>query len=165
MAMEKKVVEPHVEPISLDETASAIHSSVSRSESRLKKWKVTIATGTLAAVIIMGANIAIYVVLKMKYPVVEGFSTVYTGDCSKMKEINMATNLVINILSTILLAASNNGMQCLSAPTRKDIDGAHRKGTWLDIGVSSLRNLKHISSWRVILWTCLGLSSIPLHLL
>lgn len=36
---------------------------------------------------------------------------------------------------------------------------------WLDIGVPSLRNLRRISTRRVVLWWLLALSSIPLHLL
>ncbi|KAJ5154792.1 uncharacterized protein N7500_010231 [Penicillium coprophilum] len=31
--------------------------------------------------------------------------------------------------------------QCLAAPTRQAIDRAHRQGSWLDIGVPSVRNL------------------------
>lgn len=34
-------------------------------------------------------------------------------------------HIIINILSTALLAASNYVMQCLSAPTRPDVNEAH----------------------------------------
>lgn len=76
----------------------------------------------------------------------------------------MWPDLAINILSSLLLGASNNCAQLLSSPTRHDIDKAHAKGKWLDIGVPSVRNLGHISGWRVLLWALLFLSSIPLHL-
>ena len=56
-------------------------------------------------------------------------------------------------------------MQILSAPTKKEIDGAHVKNRWLDIGVPSLRNLKAVATRKVIIWWLLGLSSIPLHLM
>ena len=56
-------------------------------------------------------------------------------------------------------------MQCLTAPTRADIDRAHEKNAWLDIGILSLKNLHYIGYQRLTLWTVLGLSSIPLHLL
>jgi hypothetical protein len=87
------------------------------------------------------------------------------GDCGDIKNLNRGLHIFINILSTILLSGSNYCMQCLSAPTRTDIDRAHAKLTWLDIGVPSIRNLEHISRRRFWLWLLLGLSSVPLHLL
>lgn len=82
-----------------------------------------------------------------------------------MKEASRWLHLMVNILSTALLAASNYCMHCLSAPTRQDIDEAHSKRRWLDIGVPSIRNLRSISKARVFLWSLLAISSIPLHLL
>jgi hypothetical protein len=86
-------------------------------------------------------------------------------DCDDIKKINTGLHVVINVFSTILLSGSNYCMQCLSAPTREDIDGAHAKGKWLDIGIPSFRNLAHISRKRLCLWLLLGASSLPLHLL
>lgn len=56
-------------------------------------------------------------------------------------------------------------MQCLSAPTRKEVDEAHAKGKWLDIGVPSVRNLTSIPKLRLGMWVGLGLTSLPLHLM
>ena len=56
-------------------------------------------------------------------------------------------------------------MQCLSSPTREEINIAHRKHKWLDIGMPSLRNLRHISRGKVIIWCLMALSSVSLHLL
>lgn len=75
------------------------------------------------------------------------------------------THLVINILSTLLLGASNYSMQCLSSPTRSEVDKAHGQGIWLDIGVPSIRNLRRLSVSRIVLWWLLAISSLPLHLL
>lgn len=87
------------------------------------------------------------------------------GECDDIKNLNRGLHIFINILSTVLLSGSNYCMQCLSAPTRTDIDRAHAKRIWLDIGVPSIRNLKHISRRRLWLWLLLGVSSVPLHLL
>ncbi|KAL6364354.1 hypothetical protein LRP88_02274 [Fusarium phalaenopsidis] len=87
------------------------------------------------------------------------------GKCSDMRFLNAGLHLVINALSSILLAASNYGMQCISAPTRADVDKAHLRGKWLDIGVPSMHNLRRLPTNRVILWGLLMLSSLPLHLL
>ena len=82
-----------------------------------------------------------------------------------MKRITFWADLAINILSTLLLGASNNCTQLLAAPTRKYVDDAHAAGRWLDVGVSSMRNILAVSGWRKCLCACLFLSSIPLHLL
>lgn len=87
------------------------------------------------------------------------------GSCSDIRKINVTLHLLINILSSILLAASNYGMQCLSAPTRGEVDKAHCRGKWMDIGIPSIRNLVDIPRKRAILWGILALSSAPLHLL
>jgi hypothetical protein len=90
---------------------------------------------------------------------------IFEGDCTTAKHHNMGLHIVINVLSTLMLGASNYSMQCLSAPTRQDIDKAHREGRWLDIGVQSLKNLRWTQRWKWMVWCLLGLSSLPLHLL
>ncbi|KAH7115539.1 hypothetical protein EDB81DRAFT_286349 [Dactylonectria macrodidyma] len=86
------------------------------------------------------------------------------GSCSEIRKYNVALHLAINVFSSILLAASNYCMQCLSAPTRADIDKAHFRGKWMDIGIPSLRNLVDVPRKRAVLWGLLVLSSVPLHL-
>ena len=56
-------------------------------------------------------------------------------------------------------------MQVISSPTRKEVDIAHQKGRWLDVGIPSMRNLRGISWMRIVMWSILALSSIPLHLM
>ncbi|KAL5047058.1 hypothetical protein BDW71DRAFT_180947 [Aspergillus fruticulosus] len=94
----------------------------------------------------------------------EGESVLYAGGCDRTKRISTVVHLVINILGAGLLSASNYAMQCLSAPTRDDVNRAHAKGQWLDIGVPSARNLARIPRSRMFLWLCLVASSAPLHL-
>ena len=79
------------------------------------------------------------------------------------KRLDLWLHLGINLLSTLLLGASNYTMQCLSAPTRDEIDKAHQQRISLDVGTLSFQNLRRISWRRVILWWLLALSSIPLH--
>ncbi|RTE77655.1 hypothetical protein BHE90_007883 [Fusarium euwallaceae] len=87
------------------------------------------------------------------------------GPCSDMRYLNTGLHLVINALSSVMLAASNYGMQCISAPTRADVDKAHFEGKWMDIGVPSVHNLWRLPTKRVALWGLLMVSSLPLHLL
>ncbi|KIX08961.1 uncharacterized protein Z518_00039 [Rhinocladiella mackenziei CBS 650.93] len=94
-----------------------------------------------------------------------GLTEVYRGNCNTAKQLSIWVHLAINILSTLLLGGSNYCMQCVSAPTRKEIDKAHSQGKYLDIGVPSMRNLGVIGLQKNALWWILGLTSIPLHLM
>ncbi|KAE8136603.1 hypothetical protein BDV38DRAFT_283815 [Aspergillus pseudotamarii] len=70
-----------------------------------------------------------------------------------------------SIALTLLLAASNYVMQCLGAPSRSDVDQAHKQRKWLDIGTFSMRNFAAMDGWRKILWTLLLISSTPIHMI
>ena len=120
----------------------------------------------VTALIIFLINFSFTIVFKAKWGSNSTeISAFYTGACSQSERISTRIHLVINILSTLLLGASNMCMQLLAAPTRSEIDRAHRDRYWLDIGVPSIRNLKYISRERLIVWVILGLSSVPLHFL
>lgn len=88
----------------------------------------------------------------------------YRGSCDRMNNLSTWLHLLINILSTALLAASNYCMQVALAPTRDEVDAAHRRGKSLAIGMPSLRNLGRTSALRNWIWAFLALGSIPLHL-
>lgn len=82
----------------------------------------------------------------------------FEGSCEKSKRINIAFPIVINLPSSVLLSASNYGIQCLSAPTRELIDRAHFKGGCVDVGVVSGRNLREQAHLGKALWLLLILS-------
>lgn len=90
---------------------------------------------------------------------------VFTGACSTASKLDSGLHLLINVLSTLLLGACNLTMQLLCAPTRMEVDYAHRSRRWLDIGIPSMRNLRHIARGRRAAWAILAASSLPLHFL
>lgn len=94
-----------------------------------------------------------------------GVATLLYGDKTYILWCNTGLHVLINFLSSMLLAGSNYTIQVMSSPTRQEIDRAHRQGDWLVVGLSSFRNWKWIAKKRAILCFVLGLSSIPLHLL
>ncbi|KAE9967745.1 hypothetical protein EG327_011328 [Venturia inaequalis] len=110
------------------------------------------------------ANIAWVAYFAKTSNIQNGIGTIYTGTRSQVKSFNLWIHLLINVLSTILLGASNFCMQLLVAPNREEIDKAHRQTKWLDIGTQSMRNLMNVSNHRKILWFCLAISSGGLHL-
>ena len=122
--------------------------------------------GCLAtATFVLLLNCCLTIAVAAKHDLNDGYGILQQGDCDETKRLDLWLHLLINILSTLLLGASNYGMQCLSAPTREEVDVAHSEGRWLDIGVPSIKNLASIAPYRRILWVLLLLSSIPLHLL
>ncbi|KAI1634849.1 hypothetical protein F4809DRAFT_651555 [Biscogniauxia mediterranea] len=55
-------------------------------------------------------------------------------------------------------------MQVLNSPTREEVNAAHFSGSWLGIGIPSVRNAFRVSKFKTCCWVVLLLSSIPIHL-
>lgn len=87
----------------------------------------------------------------------------WSGSCSKANTMNLALHLLLNIASTGILASSNFFMQVLASPSRQEVDAAHAKRKWVDIGIPSLRNLRFLSSFKVACWVMFVLTSVPIH--
>ncbi|KAK2755702.1 hypothetical protein FQN54_005852 [Arachnomyces sp. PD_36] len=131
----------------------------------LSGWRVGAVFAASGVFFALLTNTAIAIAIPAIYGLENDISTIYTGSCDQTGRMNTIIHLGINLLSTLLLSASNYCMQCLSAPTRANIEKSHRNGKWLDIGAPSIRNIQAIGATKTTLWMILGLSSIPLHLL
>ncbi|KAF9891764.1 hypothetical protein FE257_003245 [Aspergillus nanangensis] len=139
-------------------------------------WKKTLYLGSILSTVVLAFNLGFVLWAVQHRTLMNGRGVIYSGDCSQSKKISVGFHLVINILGTVLLGASNYGMelnalteindakQCLCAPSRENVDRAHSRGNWLDIGVQSMRNLWQIPRKHLFMWACLALSSLPLHL-
>ena len=119
----------------------------------------------LTAALVLVTNIALASWAQAKFGTHNAIGTIYLGNCSTAKRLDLWLHLLINVLSTLLLGASNFCMQLLVAPTRHEVDKAHEKSFWLDIGTPSFRNLRKIARVRASTWFCFGFSSALLHLL
>jgi len=130
-------------------------------------WHTGVLVCATSVVIVLFINIGltVYAVTNPRHKMEKGTGTLYSGSCDKSKAIGLWLHLGINALSTLLLSGSNYTQQCLTAPTRSEIDAVHAKRQWMDIGVPSVRNLSRIKLERALLWIAIGLTSIPLHLL
>ncbi|CUS15480.1 unnamed protein product, partial [Tuber aestivum] len=127
---------------------------------------VLICAASAVVVLFINVGLTIYAALNPGYEMEGGIVTLYRGgSCDQSKTIGTWLHLGINVLSTLLLSGSNYTQQCLAAPTRSEIDSAHARRRWMDIGVPSVRNLFRIKLERTFLWIAIGLTSIPLHLL
>ena len=134
-------------------------------------WYTGWHTGVLACaasvvvVLLINVGLTIYAATNPEYKMEKGIGTLYLGSCDKSRTIGLWLHLGINALSTLLLSGSNYTQQCLASPTRSEIDAAHGRRRWMDIGVPSVRNLFLIKVERTFLWIAIGITSIPLHLL
>ncbi|KAL2829980.1 hypothetical protein BDW59DRAFT_178184 [Aspergillus cavernicola] len=94
------------------------------------------------------------------------FASLHTGKCSVAKNWTTGLHLVINILSTVMLGASNYCMQCLASPSRAQVDEAHNQRTWIRIGVPNIWNLlRRQRGKRQWLGYILLITSLPIHLI
>lgn len=114
---------------------------------------------------VMVINTILTVVASTRFSENEGLRILFNGSCSKASNLDTGLHVIINILSIILLTASNFTMQYVSSPTRTELDAAHSKGDWMDIGVPSMRNLTRIDRRRATAWMFLALTSVPLAIL
>ena len=122
---------------------------------------MVLTAATIVAFLVLLFNFVATVVLPLKFR----DDVIFRGNCDQVSRVNSYLHVAINLLATLLLSASNLGMQLLVAPTRKELDVAHSNKLFLDIGVPSFTNLRHISWKRAILWLLLTGTSLPLHFL
>ena len=132
---------------------------------RRRGWPVGALGAACTATFALIVNLIVMTWALSSFKFSGGVAEVYGGNCHKSETINTWVHLGINALSTLLLSGSNYCMQVLSAPTRREVDKAHNKNMWLDIGVPSVRNLKNVSLSKRVMWVLLGISSLPLHLM
>ncbi|KAH7077439.1 hypothetical protein FB567DRAFT_608536 [Paraphoma chrysanthemicola] len=131
-----------------------------------KRWWSGARLCLLTSSIILAINLTVLVVATTKKGTGgAGLRQVlYEGDCNTVDKLNTGYHVVISTMSTTLLACCSYCMQQLNAPTRDDVERAHARRRWLDIGVWSMRNLRGIRKWRMLLWCLLAVLSLPQHL-
>lgn len=132
---------------------------------KLLGWRFGVACSAWVSLIVLLLNLILAVYTAKSFSVHDGVGTAYSGRCDKVDTWATLLHVLINALSSILLTASNYTMQCLCSPTRKEVDQAHARGDWMDIGVASVRNIFKVRWQRRALWWTLALSSVPIHLL
>jgi hypothetical protein len=91
------------------------------------------------------------------------YATLAIGSYESISNWSGWLHFATNILSTALLAGSNYCMQCLSSPVRAEVDAAHARGSYLNIGTLSWRNVLASRKRRIFLLVLLAISSIAMH--
>lgn len=96
--------------------------------SKQSGWKITATWGCGLAVSVPVLNIALLCQSHSKPRSASNNIVLFSGNCDQSKKFGTISHLFINILSTLLLGASNYSIQVLCAPTREDVDDAHSRG-------------------------------------
>lgn len=87
--------------------------------------------GVIATV---GVSLVLFSTLGLIYWAVKGDSIMIKEECGITNTYSIYLKITINILSAIVLSASSYFQQCLSSPTRAEINEAHKIRKALDIG-------------------------------
>lgn len=129
--------------------------------SRFPGWR-----GGLAGFVILASLVLIINLIGLLWAVTHlddnPFATITMRSCDRTSRLAAWFSLVINFLSTTLLAGSNYCMQCLTSPTRAEVDAAHVASKYLRIGSFSWQNAFGHRKRRIGLLIALLLSSLPL---
>ncbi len=127
-----------IKPLELPSVEKSQHRKRTWYQQYLSGWHGGALASCLTALFVLLVNIIVTSWATSTYPLDGHVGTMFNGDCVKAKSINTWVQLAINVLSTILLGASNYCMQCLTSATREEIDHAHAKGIFLQLGVHIL---------------------------
>lgn len=91
--------------------------------------------------------------------------TLQTGSRSAVRRSNLWVHLLINTVASSVYAVSSYVMQKLAAPTRADIDNAHREGASVKVGSLAVTNFALLSKKKFAVFALLWSSSLPIHLM
>ncbi|KAI0126046.1 hypothetical protein BJ170DRAFT_458903 [Xylariales sp. AK1849] len=139
------------------------HPALSFWRKHFSGWRFGVLRSTVGAGAAFVFFLVVFLALFLSVDTQKGSSTIFKGRCDIVRASDIVIHLVLNVCSTLVLGASNYCMQGLCAPTREDVDKAHARGRWLDIGIQSWMNLRAVRLSSLVCWVLLGLASLPLH--
>ncbi|KAK5659407.1 hypothetical protein OQA88_608 [Cercophora sp. LCS_1] len=139
--------------------------SPQRALSHRQGWRKTALVNTVLVTILTSTLAILVAVIAANSGSLTKNLFFYQGSCQTSTQINVALHLAINTIAMGIVASSNFFMQVLNAPSRAEVDAAHRNRKMVDIGVQSAKNMWHVSRFKLVSALIFGLSSLPIHLL
>lgn len=113
---------------------------------------------------ILAINLSMTVIFALRARSNQFSNMFYQGDCDTVNGISIGLGLLINAIGVAMTATSNYCCQIVTAPSRKEVDWAHSKRTWVAIGSQSMTNIWLAAPWRKMLWLVLCATSIAIQL-
>ncbi|KAK3899776.1 hypothetical protein C8A05DRAFT_36590, partial [Staphylotrichum tortipilum] len=114
-------------------------------------WRRGVALNVLGMFLVLITGFVCLIIAISGVPLGAGRSAIFVGGCGTTVGIDMGLHVVISVFVVGILAAANYAFQVLGSPTREEVDAAHTRRDWLDVGVPSLRNLGRIAGRRAVL--------------
>jgi hypothetical protein len=111
------------------------------------------------------ASLALMSGITKVFAPVDNVGTFMIGKCSTVDDWNALGHFLLNTTGTLFLGAGNYCMQVLVAPSRAEVDRAHKQSCSLDVGIHSFGTVWKISPKREVIWFFLGAFSTLMHLL
>lgn len=119
--------------------------------SLMSGWRGGVALNLLLAFLILVVSIICLVLSSMNAGSLAGGSTIMNDKTPRVKGLNSGLHIIFNVFGIVLIAGANYVFQILTSPTREEVDNAHEKLQWMDIGIPSFRNLTAIRFGRALL--------------
>jgi hypothetical protein len=114
-------------------------------------WRGGVTLNVLLAFLVFVITIVCVGLAGARGNISAGGSTILKGSDRQVQGASWGVHAVVNVFAIVLIAGTNYILQILSSPTRPEVDSAHERFKWLDIGIPSLRNLRLISPARAVL--------------
>ncbi|KAK1828274.1 hypothetical protein QBC39DRAFT_374811 [Podospora conica] len=135
-----------------DENRHILSGSREKPERGWRRFMVGWRAGVALNVLLSGLMLVVAVV-GLVFAIARGFgsggqSVLFSGSCETASTIGWSLHAVISVMVVATVAGGNYVFQVLGSPMREEVDVAHSKREWLDIGVPSFRNLAYIDARR-----------------
>lgn len=114
-------------------------------------WRSGVLLNLLLILVVLITGFICLVAAGTHVAILVGDMNLMTKPCSEAATLKWGVSALINVAVVILLVGANYVFQVLSSPTRSEIAVAHGKRKWLEIGVPSVRNFRHIGKGRAAL--------------
>lgn len=119
--------------------------------SALFGWRGGVLLTLLLVLIILITGFVCLVVAGTQIALLIGAMDLFNGSCTTAKGMNWGLHAVVNLAVVVFILGANYVFQVLSSPTRAEVARAHESKGWLEIGVPSVSNLKHVSKVKAFL--------------
>lgn len=76
-------------------------------------WRQALWIGAATSIVVLGFNLGFILWAVKQHAVHHGRGTLHSGNCETVRDMSTGFHVVINVLSTAVLSASNYAMVCL----------------------------------------------------
>ena len=128
-------------------------------------WRAGVLVNSCLAILTLAIVIACLVVAILRSGAGAANTAIHSGSCTASSSINWLLHAAISVLVVVLVTGANYAFHVLSSPTRTEVDAAHARGKWLDIGVPSVRNFPQIARSRGVMAMVLLVSVVVLQVM